>query len=159
MQIELSLAETYPSPSAASPSLLEVPPTIPPSSPASTTVTPLPGIFPLLLASLNEVPYLLLRYQCIAPNNNQSTTRGNSTVNKVTLDLACKLLDLPEYTIAPSELSSADIELLLDFLLHVRFAFLFFAANLRNIYLFSYSETAVTCQTWASEMQVGKLGS
>ena len=40
-------------------------------------------------------------------------------VNKVTLDLACELLDLPEYTITASELSTADIELLLKFLLHV----------------------------------------
>ena len=61
-------------------------------------------------------------------------TRGNSTVHKVTLDLACKLLDLPEYAIDSSELSSADIELLFDFLLHVRFIFLFFAVHLCKTY-------------------------
>lgn len=48
-------------------------------------------------------------------------TRGISTVNKVTLDLACNFLEQPDYTIAPSELSSADIELLLAFLLHLAF--------------------------------------
>jgi hypothetical protein len=54
-------------------------------------------------------------------------THGNSTVNKVTLDLACKLLNLPEYPINASELSTADIELLLDFILHV--CIVFFAAT------------------------------
>ena len=52
-------------------------------------------------------------------------THGNPMADKVTLDLACKLLDLPEYTIAASELSTADVELLLDFLLRVCIVFLF----------------------------------
>ena len=51
-------------------------------------------------------------------------------VNKVTLGLACELLDLPEDNIATSELSTADIELLLDFLLHVCIVLFFFAAGL-----------------------------
>ncbi|KAF8736319.1 hypothetical protein AX14_000496 [Amanita brunnescens Koide BX004] len=75
----------------------------PPSSPARATATSLSGVFHPLLASLNE-----------------STTRGSPAVNKVTLNLASKLLDLPDYTITASAPSVADIKLLLDFLLLLR---------------------------------------
>ena len=54
-------------------------------------------------------------------------------VNKDTLDLARKLLDLPEHAIAVSALSIADIELLLDFILTVYIVLYFFAANLCKI--------------------------
>ena len=49
-------------------------------------------------------------------------------VNKVTLDLACKLMDQPENNIAASELSTTDVELLLEFLLIVCIILLVFAA-------------------------------
>jgi hypothetical protein len=62
-QIVSPLAETDPSPPTAL-ALSVIPATIPPSSPASTATTSLPVIFPSLLASLNEVPYVFLRHQC-----------------------------------------------------------------------------------------------
>ncbi|KAF8347159.1 kinase-like domain-containing protein [Amanita rubescens] len=125
-------AETYPGPPPAATSSLPVIPhsfsTTPSSSPASATATSLPGIFPSLFASLNE-----------------STTRGESTVNKLTLDLTCKLLDLPEYTIAASEVNTADVELLIDFLLHV--CFVLFSSQLICVKFtpFSYFQTSVAC--------------
>lgn len=61
-QIVPPLAETDPSPPTAL-SLPVIPPAIPPSLPASTTATSLPGIFPALLVSLDEVPYVFLRHQ------------------------------------------------------------------------------------------------
>jgi hypothetical protein len=64
-------------------------------------------------------------------------------VNKVTLDLASELLDLPEYTIAASELGTADIELLLKFLLHVCIVFISFQLVYAKFIPFRYSGIAV----------------
>ena len=55
----------------------------------------------------------------MADDNHQSATLRRQTVNKATVDPICKLLNLPEHVFTASELTTSDVELLLDVLLNV----------------------------------------
>ena len=67
---------------------------------------------------------------------------GSSVVNEITLQLLCKLLELPESDTTVSELrTTSDIELLLDFILHVRVGFTWLARSHLILYNVRYSVT------------------
>ena len=73
-------------------------------------------------------------------------------VNQVILNLVHKVLDSPDYGTIPSELENpTDIQVLLDFILYVRF--ICFVCSMSLHTPFSYSST-VTCR----EMRTEKLG-
>ena len=58
---------------------------------------------------------------CFVTNNDRQQRANDIVVNRVILDLVCKLLDLPDYGPILSELENpSDVDLFLDFFLSVR---------------------------------------